>query len=189
MFSTFEHPLAYKHVDLERDFTDICNKSGYKVIDISYHHNYPPQVTNSLRINSSPVALSIRLSPDLIISKDSDTIFCELKTGYSNDIMRMEAYQLMLNQIRETSFCTPCLYVYRGAISNNELICCNAKDIVPSVLYIPDVKKNEKIKPILCDYFKCEKKVKKIDAKFSGDAYVEVSDFRNWRPIRERLIG
>ena len=186
---SYEHPLAYKHIDLEKEFTSICNDKGYKVIDISYHHNYPEGTMNILRNNISPTSLSIRLSPDLIISKGDDTLFCELKTGYSTDIMRMEAYQLMLNQIRETQFCTPCLYVYKGAISNNELIACNAKDIIPSVLYIPDVKKNEKIKPILCEYFRCDKKSKKIDAKFSGDAYVEVSDFKNWRPIHERLIG
>ena len=56
--------------------------------------------------------------------------------------MRLEAYQLMLNQIRETHFHTPCIYIYRGAFSNGQMICCHAKDIIPKTLIVPDVEKN-----------------------------------------------
>ena len=75
----------------------------------------------------------------MMVSNGNSTIFCELKTGRSSDIMRMEAYQLMLNQIREKHFCTPVLYFYRGVVSNNKIIFCNASDIKDNLLVIPDV--------------------------------------------------
>ena len=134
-------------------------------------------------MNSSPASLSIRLSPDLIVSKGNDTKFYELKTGKARDIIRMEAYQLMLNQIREIYFHTPCIYVYRGEKSKGQIISCHAKDIIPQTLIVPDIKKNEQIKPIIEEHFKCEKRSKKIAPNFSGDAYIEISNTDNWMPI------
>ena len=113
-----EHYLASPHVMFEIDFKRLCEEHGYKVIDISYHHNFQEETMKYLRNNSSPVSLSVRLSPDLIVSKGNDTKFYELKTSLSKDIMRMEAYQLMLNQIREVHFKTPCIYAYKGRLSN-----------------------------------------------------------------------
>lgn len=114
----WEHPLANEHLIFEKDFERLCKDRGYTITDISYHHNYLQESMNKLRNNPSPVSLSIRLMPDLIVSKGNDTKFYELKTGRAKDIMRMEAYQLMCNQIREIHFHTPCIYVYRGAFSN-----------------------------------------------------------------------
>ena len=136
-----------------------------------------------LRNNSSLVSLSVRLSPDLIVYKRDDTKFFELKTGKSKDIIRMEAYQLMLNQIREVHFHTPCIYVYCGNMSDNKMIACPSSKIIPSILVIPDVKKNEQVKPIIKEYFKCESIQKKIDPQYSGDAYIEVNDISNWESI------
>lgn len=180
---SWEHPLANEHIILEKDFENLCKERGYTITDISYHHNYLQESMNNLRNNPSPVSLSIRLMPDLIVSKGNDTKFYELKTGRAKDIMRMEAYQLMCNQIREIHFHTPCIYVYRGAFSNGQTIACHSKDIVPQTLIIPDVKKNEQIKPIIEEYFKCKKRVKKIAPQFSGDAYIEISNAENWVPL------
>lgn len=140
--STYEHPLASEHLMFEKDFRTLCKEKGYKVIDISYHHNFPNSTLTNLRIDFSPVSLSIRLCPDLIVSKRGDTKFYELKTGRARDIIRLEAYQLMLNQIREIHFYAPCIYVYRGAFSSGHMIACHAKDIIPEVLVVPDVEKN-----------------------------------------------
>jgi len=136
---SYEHPLAYSHLSLEKDFTSLCERFGYRVTDLSYHHNYDTKVIYALRKNPSPVSLSIRLSPDMMISKDGETMFVELKTGRSDDIIRLEAYQLLCNQIREKYFHTPCLYVYRGRYTNGDIISCHAKDIIPKTLVIPDV--------------------------------------------------
>ncbi len=97
--------------------------------------------------------------------------------------MRLEAYQLMLNKIREVDFLTPCIYVYRGAFSNGQMIACHAKDIRPKTLIIPDVEKNKQIKSIIENFYTCEKRVKKIAPQFSGDAYIEVVNAENWVPI------
>ena len=126
-----EHFLAYPHVLLEEDFKKLCKEKGYEVIDISYHHNCEEDIMWKLRNNISPVSLSVRLSPDLIVYKDNDSKFYELKTGNASDIIRMEAYQLMLNQIREVHFKTPCVYVYRGKFSNNKMVACHCTDISP----------------------------------------------------------
>ena len=95
--SLYECPTAYGHVNLENAFTSICEKMGYKVVDLSYHHNYQTKVIYALRKDSSPTSLSVRLSPDMMVSKDGNTFFVELKTGNSDDIIRVEAYQLMCN--------------------------------------------------------------------------------------------
>lgn len=76
-----EHFLAYPHIEFEENFKKICEEKGYKLTDISYHHNYKDETMGDLRINTSPVSLSIRLVPDFIVSKDGDTKFYELKTG------------------------------------------------------------------------------------------------------------
>jgi len=182
-----EHYLAYPHVIFENDFKRLCEDKGYNVIDISYHHNCEQSTMWKLRNNISPVSLSIRLSPDLIVYKGNDSKFYELKTGNAKDIMRMEAYQLMLNQIRETHFKTPCIYVYRGKFSNYKMIACHSTDIVPQTLVIPDLKKNSQIKLILSDYFECEKIVRKVSPNFSGDAYVEITNTDKWLPVEEYL--
>ena len=180
---SWEHPLASEHLILEKDFKKLCEERGYSITDISYHHNFQKESIYSLQNNPSPVSLSIRLTPDLIVSKDGDTKFYELKTGRAKDIMRLEAYQLMCNQIREIYFHAPCIYVYSGAFSNGQIIACHAKDIRPETLIIPDVEKNRQIKPIIENFYTCEKKTKKIKPQFSGDAYIEISNKENWVPI------
>ena len=134
-----EHILAYPHVDFERDLTSTFTKNGFKVTDLSYHHNYKQETMNDLRSNPSPVSLSVRLSPDMMISKKDKTCFCELKTGRSKDIIRLEAYQLMLNKIREQYFATPVFYFYRGVASDYNIIFCHASSIRENLLVIPDV--------------------------------------------------
>lgn len=134
-----EHILAYPHVDFENDFTSILINNGFKVTDLSYHHNYKQETMNDLRSNQSPVSLSVRLAPDMMVSKKGKTCFCELKTGRSRDIIRVEAYQLMLNKIREEHFATPVFYFYRGVASDNNIIFCNASLIKENLLVIPDV--------------------------------------------------
>lgn len=134
-----EHILAYPHIDFENDLTSILTKNGFKVTDLSYHHNYKPQTMSHLRSDTSPVSLSVRLAPDMMISKDDETIFCELKTGRSKDIIRLEAYQFMCNRIREEYFCTPVLYLYRGVASDGKIIGCYASQIKENLLVIPDI--------------------------------------------------
>lgn len=181
--STYEHILAKPHCYFERDFISLCKESGYKVTDLSYHHNYKPEVMASLRADCSPASLSIRLSPDMMVSKGDKTFFVELKTGNHEDKIQVEAYQLMLNQIREKYSCVPCLYVYRGDYTHDDTIACYASDIVPNTLVIPNVDKNRYIKPILEEYFTCEKMQKKMGSRFSADAYIEINDLRKWEPI------
>lgn len=180
---SWEHPLANEHVILEKDFENLCREKGYTITDISYHHNFPQETIRDLKNNPSPVSLSIRLTPDLIVSKDDDTKFYELKTGNFEDVIKVEAYQLMLNQIRENCFCTECIYVYRGTLTNGDIIACHAKDIVPSALIVPYNDKNKYIEPILEGYFQCKKQRKKMGSLYSGDAYIEVKDLKKWEPI------
>ena len=123
----------------------------------------------------------------MMVSKDNDTFFVELKTGNAKDIMRVEAYQLMLNMIREQYFCTPVFYIYRGRKTNGETLYCNAKDIRYETLIIPNVEKNEQIKQIIIDFFQCEHRIKNVGSQFSGDAYVEISDTSNWLPMKELI--
>lgn len=179
----YEHPLAYPHLELEKDFSLMCEEHGYKVVDLSYHHQYDSSTKGKLRGDFSPASLSVRLSPDILVQKENTSTFYELKTGNSEDIIKVEAYQLMLNQIRENCFCTECIYVYRGVLTNGDIIACHAKDIVPSALIIPNDEKNRYIEPILEKYFQCEKQKKRIGSMYSGDAYIEVRDLRKWEPI------
>lgn len=179
----YEHPLAYPHIDLEKEFAQMCTECGYKVIDLSYHHQYDSTTKRQLRGDFSPASLSIRLSPDILVSNKEKSVFYELKTGNSENSIKVEAYQLMLNQIRENCFCVDCIYVYKGAFTNGDIIGCHARDIVPSLLVIPNDEKNKQIEPILENYFQCEVSKKRIGSMYSGDAFIEVTDMKNWEPI------
>ena len=53
-----------------------------------------------LRRCDAPASLSIRLNPDLLVIKDGQAVLYELKTGNRDDKVYLEAYQLMINQIR-----------------------------------------------------------------------------------------
>ena len=161
----------------------MCEERGYKVVDLSYHHQYDSLTKGQLRSDFSPASLSVRLSPDILISKNNKSVFYELKTGTSEEVIKMEAYQLMLNQIRENHFGTECVYVYRGALTHGDIIACRAKDIIPSLLIIPNDEKNRYIEPILENYFQCDIQKRRVGSLFSGDAFIEVKDLRTWEPI------
>lgn len=147
--------LAWNHCSFEHEFESLCKDKGYVVVDLSYHHNYKEEVMRELRKDSSPTSLSVRLAPDMMISKEGKTIFCELKTGRSKDIMRVEAYQLMCNIIKERFLFTPCLYIYRGGFSDNRVIACYSSNIICNELVIPDKEKNKQIEPIIKQFFNC----------------------------------
>lgn len=89
--------IAQDHINLEHDFAELCLRHGYKVADLSYHHNLPYHTKEILRSSNTHASLSVRLSPDIIIVKDGQSLLCELKTGNNKNILRVEAYQLMLN--------------------------------------------------------------------------------------------
>ena len=70
--------LAWNHCSFEHEFESLCKDKGYVVVDLSYHHNYKEEVMRELRKDFSPTSLSVRLAPDMMISKEGKTIFCEL---------------------------------------------------------------------------------------------------------------
>ena len=41
-----EVAIAKKHVEMEKEFSAICKRRGYEIIDLSYHHNYSDAVAN-----------------------------------------------------------------------------------------------------------------------------------------------
>lgn len=140
---TYEVSIASKHLVFEKDFTELCKQKGYSVIDLSYHHNYDLSTANRLRRDSSPACLSVRVSPDiLVLRKNKESQYYELKTGNAKNVIHLEAYQLMCNQVRETGMRTPCIYVYRDALSDYKMIACHAKDIRVERLIIPNCSKN-----------------------------------------------
>lgn len=110
--------IAQDHVNLEHEFTKLCLQRGYKVADLSYHHNLPMHTKKILRECNDHASLSVRLSPDICITKEGKSTLCELKTGKNKDTLRVEAYQLMANQIKEKYLDIPCLYVYCGRITD-----------------------------------------------------------------------
>ena len=111
--------IAQDHINLEHEFTKLCLHKGYKVADLSYHHTLPLHTKKILRECSDHASLSIRLSPDICITKDGKSTLCELKTGNNKNVLRVEAYQLMVNQVGENYLQIPCLYVYCGKITDN----------------------------------------------------------------------
>lgn len=142
----YEVPIAGKHLVMEQDFQQLCNKTGYTIIDLSYHHNADGKTANELRRDSSPVSLSVRLTPDMMIQRKNkdryDSSYVELKTGNNKRVIQMEAYQLLQNKVLEKYAKASCLYVYRGALSNNEMIACHANKVRVSKLVIPKMAKN-----------------------------------------------
>jgi len=113
-------------------------------------------------------------------------MLCELKTGKNKDVLRVEAYQLMVNQVGEKLLHVPCLYVYRGKISDGEMVACYSKDIKVNTLVIPDRKSNQFIEDALLEYYDgCEVKRFKVDYPYSGDPYVTISaeDIKAWAHI------
>jgi hypothetical protein len=137
---------------MEKDFMSLCNERGYTVVDLSYHHNFSDEAAASLRRDFSPSAMSVRVSPDLLIQKQINGSwkgsFVELKTGNSK-VIQMEAFQLLQNKIQSKYLDSKCLYVYRGMVSGGEMIACYADRIRVSKLVIPKATKNGYIKPIL----------------------------------------
>lgn len=95
-----EVAIAYKHTHLETSFVRLCEDRGYDVVDLSYHHNYPESSCDILRKCDTPASLSVRLTPDLFVTKDGGGALYELKTGNRQDKVYLEAYQLMMNQIK-----------------------------------------------------------------------------------------
>ena len=141
-----EVPIASKHVVFEKDFGKYCDERGYALIDTSYHHNFGDETAAKLRRDSSPASLSIRLAPDLMVQKLKDptfnSFFVELKTGNTKKVIQCEAYQLLRNKVCEKYLRTPCLYIYRGGLSKNEMIACHANCIRVSKLILPKATKN-----------------------------------------------
>jgi len=175
---------------MEKDFTSLCKEKGYDVIDLSYHHNYSDEAAEALRRDFSPASMSVRVSPDMLIQKSRDGLykssFVELKTGNSS-VMQMEAFQLLQNKVLQKTIKTPCLYVYRGKLSDDEMIACYAEDIRVSQLVIPNALKNKFLRPILLRSFEVPLKEREYINGFSNDPYVEVTDLTNWFPVSEYL--
>lgn len=185
-----EVAIANKHLQMEKEFALLCKEKGYEVIDLSYHHNYSDETAEALRRDYSPASLSVRVSPDLLIQKESGGLykssFVELKTGNSS-VMQAEAFQLLQNKVLEKNLKTPCLYIYRGKLSNGKMIACNAEDIRVSKLVIPNASKNKFLRPILLRSFEVPLQERDYINGYSNDPYVEVSDLTNWFPITEYL--
>ena len=180
-----EVAIAYKHTHLERAFTQLCEDRGYEVVDVSYHHNFPEDSCDMLRKCDAPASLSIRLNPDLLVIKDGQATLYELKTGNRDDKVYLEAYQLMINQIRQTCLNVPCIYVYRGVITDWNMVACPVADIKINSLVIPTRKSNSELKYMLEHHFQCESKEREVKYPYSGDPYVEVTaeEIQKWQPI------
>lgn len=122
-----EHPLAREHNAFEKEFVKICKKNGLDIVDMSYHHLYPDHTKTLLRSSTTPVSLLVRTTPDFICLNDGK--YYELKTGKRPDRLNIEAYPLMCNRIRSKYLGIPCIYVYKGAITNNEIVVCDSEQV------------------------------------------------------------
>lgn len=171
----WEHPFARNHVEFEKEFVELANKKGLDMMDMSYHHLYPDLVKGQLRNNNSPLSLLIRTTPDFICLTDGS--YYELKTGTNTKHLNVEAYPFMANRIRYKELGIPCVYVYKGAITDNKIVMMTVDFIEPQTLVIPKDEKNDEIKERLKYYFGVfpnklvcvERERSKI---FSNDAYV-----------------
>ena len=77
--------------------------------------------------------------------------------------------------------------MYKGAITDNEIVVCDCLDIKAGYLVFPKDEKNDAIKDVLEKHFKCMTVSRASSRVFSNDAYVVV-DFRqvqNWTPLTE----
>ena len=180
-----EHPLAHRHNEFEKEFVEMSKKNGLDIVDMSYHHLYPDLVKGKLRNNITPVSLLVRTSPDFIDLKEGT--YYELKTGTNQERLNLEAYPLMCNRIRSKYLGIPCFYIYKGTITDNEMVLCNCEQIQVDYLVFPKDEKNDAIKDTLQTYFKCmcvEREKSKI---FSNDAYVVVNakQVQSWTPLNE----
>ena len=178
-----EVSIAQDHVNLEHEFTKLCLQKGYSVADLSYHHTLPMHTKKILRDCNAYASLSVRLSPDLFITNGDKSILCELKTGNNKSLLRVEAYQLMMNRIKECYLQIPCLYIYCGKISDNQMIACYCSDIEADTLVIPDKKSNAMIEESLLEYYDGLPVSRiKVDYPYSGDPYVTIpaSGMKNW---------
>lgn len=176
---------------MEKEFSEYCKGKGYEVIDLSYHHNCDDETAGALRKDFSPASLAVRVSPDMLIQKSVGGVykssFVELKTGNSK-VMQMEAYQLLHNKVMEKNLKTPCIYIYRGKVSDYNMIACLSKNIRVSKLVIPNADKNRLIRPILENAFEVPLEEREYIKGYSNDPYVEVSDISNWYPISQYLV-
>lgn len=167
-----EHPFARDHVIFEKEFVELAKKHGLTMTDMSYHHLYPDPIKAKLRNNTSPVSILVRTTPDFLCFDDGS--YYELKTGTSLIHLNLEAYPFMANLIRCRELGIPCAYVYKGAITNNEIVMCDVDWIQPQTLVIPKDDKNNAIKDKLKEFFQCicvERERSKI---FSNDAYIDI---------------
>lgn len=182
-----EHPLAREHNVFETEFEKICKKNGLDIVDMSYHHLYPDHVKAKLRNNTTPVSLLIRTTPDYICLNNG--AYYELKTGKNPNQLNVEAYPLMCNQIRDKSLKIPCFYVYKGTITDHQIVVCDCKDIKAEYLVFPKDEKNDSIKDTLQDYFKCMCVQREKSKIWSNDAYVSIpaEQVQTWTPLNEYL--
>lgn len=182
-----EHPLAREHNALESEFEKICKKNGLDIVDMSYHHLYPDHVKAKLRNNTTPTSLLIRTTPDYICLNNGT--YFELKTGKNQSQLNIEAYPLMCNQIRDKSLKIPCVYVYRGVITDNQIVVCDCKNIKADTLVFPKDEKNDPIKETLQEYFKCIYVERERSRIFSNDAYISIpaEQVQTWTPLSEYL--
>ena len=144
-----------------------------------------------LRRDYSPASLSYRVSPDMLIQKQRDGLYkssyVELKTGNKKTAVQMEAYQLLYNKVMEKNLRTPCIYVYKGTMSNGKMVACYSSEIRVSKLVIPNAQKNKLIRPILLRNYEVPLEERGCIEGFSNDPYVEVTDMSNWRPIYDYI--
>lgn len=186
-----EHPLAYEHIRSEKEFKMLCEENGLTLVDLAYHHTLSDDTVKALQKDSSPASLLFRTSPDFLLFNGDRGVYVELKTGRSKDKIFFEAFPLMCNQIKETSLHAPCIYVYRGPITDFNMFVCPVRDISPETLVVPKKKGNEKISDIITKYFDCPYKEKEVSPYFSGDAYVELksSQVSEWTPVEKWILG
>ena len=157
------------------------------MLDMSYHHLYPDHIKAKLRTNIQPISLLVRTSPDFICLNTGE--YYELKTGRSTEYLNLEAFPLMCNQIRSRELGIMCFYVYRGAITNNEIVVCDCSEIRADYLVFPKDEKNDAIKERLERHFKFRSPsvVRERSKIWSNDAYVHVDakEVQSWCPLNE----
>lgn len=179
-----EAPIAAGHVMQEKKLTDYLEGAGYRVVDLSYHHNLSDSACGILRCSNTPASIFYRTLPDFFVSKKDNSSFVELKVGQSSKLLYLEAFPFLANRNRQTSLSVPCLYVYAGGITNYNMVAYPVQDIVANTLVIPS--RNEGIKQTLIEGFpKCKIEERESRAGTSGDAFVIVDKEQvlQWQPI------
>jgi len=183
----YEVRQARNHVTKEEELQVYLESKGWKVVDLAYHHVLSESDCRILRSTDSIPSLYYRTFPDFFVTNKDQSMFVELKVGWSPDRAYIEALPLMMNQKRETSFFVPTIYVYAGKITDGEMVATHSVQVEPSKLVIP--KRNSQISPILKNYFPCIVEERETRKGTSGDAFVIVDKekIKKWQPLDDFL--